>query len=92
MFILFFQVTTSSSFSQQESKVEVKSCESQKSEKCKSNSNCCQTGSSQTNVGGNMRLALDPVQSDFLAMNIKNSDERPYNIHELPSIDGMTSQ
>ena len=36
-----------------------------------------------------MRLALDPVQSDFLAMNIKNSDERPYNIHELPSIDGM---
>ncbi len=36
----------------------------------------------------NMKLALDPVQSDFLAMNIKTSDEKPYNIHELPSIDG----
>jgi hypothetical protein len=37
-----------------------------------------------------MRLALDPVQSDFLSMNIKRSEEKPYNIHELPSIDGET--
>ena len=41
----------------------------------------------------NIKLALDPVQSDFLAMNIKNSETagRPYNIHELPSVDGTSA-
>ena len=37
---------------------------------------------------GTMKLVLDPVHSDFLSMNIKTSDEKPYNIHELPMING----
>jgi hypothetical protein len=71
-------------------KAEAKSCETKNPENC--NSKCCPaTTSGQTAGNGNMRLALDPVQSDFLAMNIKNSDEKPYNIHELPMIDGKTN-
>jgi hypothetical protein len=35
-----------------------------------------------------MRMALDPVQSDFLALNIKNQNARPYNIHEIPTVEG----
>ena len=60
------------------------------------NSKSCQTGCCPTPAatgsnscpGGNMKLALDPVQSDFLALNIKTHEEKPYNIHELPSVDG----
>jgi hypothetical protein len=61
----------------------------------KSNSKTCQTGCCPTPAAtgsascpGNMKLALDPVQSDFLALNIKTHEEKPYNVHELPSVDG----
>jgi len=49
------------------------------------------SGHGSGSAPGNVKLALDPVQSDFLAMNIKTSEKKPYNIHELPMIDGQYS-
>lgn len=54
---------------------------------CESKSKtCCADGSGNNQQA--MRMALDPVQSDFLALNIKNWNSKPYNIHELPTVEG----